>query len=305
MSKPQSNRVADSSQSSQTSIRFWLGLVVSFLVVVAAVIILLDNLTPNTDDAYIHANVVQISPQVSGRVERVFVNKDKAVKKGQVLFELDDRPYLYQVEASKAAYMKAVDEAKSSASLDDAGHNAAELASVKHAQATLKKAEFNLEQAMVVAPLDGYVSNVTLIPGMYAHAGTPVLTFVDRSRWWVIANFKENNMHGVKLGQSVECAISMYPGKVFHGVVARLPEGVNVHSGVPPVYLPKVKKTPNWIRLAQRFPVWVKLTDGQFIKQAPRIGATTTVVVYTPKHDLLNVFAKFLLRLKSYLYYLY
>lgn len=351
-------------------LKFWVTLVVSVIVLVAALIILLDNLTPNTDDAYVYANVVRVSPQVSGRVVRVYVAKDEPVKKGQKLFKLDDRYYLHEVRSLRAAYVKAIYDVKTlhqsvaqseqeikalqaevalaqtrysdyqklvqqgavsrfkfTTASDNLNNLKAELretrveykkavinikalvdgknAVSREAEANLRKAEFQLEQTLVTSPDNGYITNVTLLPGMYADAGTAAMTFVDRSQWWVIANYKENNMHGLKVGQKAEMAISMYPGKIFHGVVARLPEGVNVHDGVPPVFLPQVDKTPNWIRLAQRFPVWIKLNAGQFDRNVPRVGTTTTAVIYPKGHWFFGVIAKTLLRIKSYLYYLY
>ena len=352
------------------SIRFWVSMIIAVVIFVACMIILLDNVTPNTDDAYVYANVVRISPQVSGRVEKVYVFKDEPVKKGQKLFKLDPRPYQHRVNSLKAAYVKSISDVKllhqevKQAEQDVASLSAqVKLAEVRfsdykrlvddgaisqftyitaaqnlkdlqaqlqgnkieqqktitnieatingknvvseEALANLRRAEFDLQQTLVVAPRDGYVTNVTLLPGMYTDAGTAALTFVDRSKWWVIANLKENNMFGVKIGQSADLAISMYPGKIFHGTVARMPEGVNVHSTVPPIFLPYVEKTPNWIRLAQRFPVWIHFDPSQFGDDVPRIGTTTTVVIYRKGNSFVNLIAKVLIRINSYLYYLY
>lgn len=360
----------DALSNKPKSIRFWVTAIIVAVVFVACMVILLDNLTPNTDDAYVYANVVRISPQVSGRVDKVYVYKDEQVKKGQKLFKIDPRPYQHQVNSLKAAYVKSEAEVKllyqevKQAQQDVASLQAqVELAQVRfndykrlvedgaisqfifttaaqnlknlqaqlqrnkiveqktitnieakingknvvsqQALATLKKAEFDLEQTLVTAPDDGYVTNVTLLPGMYTDAGTAALTFVDRSKWWVIANLKENNMFGVKIGQKAELAISMYPGKIFHGTVSRMPEGVNVHSSVPPIFLPYVEKTPNWIRLAQRFPVWIHIDPKQLGDNVPRIGTTTTVVIYRQGNPIVNFIAKVLIRINSYLYYLY
>ncbi|MDF1797476.1 MAG: HlyD family secretion protein [Coxiellaceae bacterium] len=351
-------------------LRFWVCWVIAVLVLLAIAIIIFDNITPNTDDAYLYANVVQISPQVSGRVVRVFVLKDEKVKKGEKLFQLDARPYQHRVDALKAAYVKQVYAVKLlHQSVKQAQDNVeslmaqVELAQIRYqdfkqlaidgavsqltaitasdqlkklqadlqlskveyaktitridalindknvlsqqALATLEKAEFDLHQTLVTAPADGYVTNVTLLPGMYTDAGTAALTFVNTDRWWVIANLKENNMHGVRLGQTAKFSVSMYPGRMYEGKVARLPEGVNVHKIVPPVYLPYVAKTPNWIRLAQRFPVWIHVDVSQFKGRPPRIGTTTAVVVFRPDHRIINALAYALLVVKSYLYYLY
>src|SRR5215468_8275906 len=89
-------------------IRPSLGRVVGILIVVAAialgayVIYYLDT-SPRTDDAFVQADTIGVAPQVSGRILNLRVHDNQAVKKGDVLFEIDPRPYQYSLDRARAA----------------------------------------------------------------------------------------------------------------------------------------------------------------------------------------------------------
>jgi len=87
--------------------------VIAVLVVLAAYYILANRLTPYTDDTYVQAYVVQIAPQVAGRVIRIAVVDNSRVKKGSVLFEIDPRPYQYEVDRLRAELAQATEQVKS------------------------------------------------------------------------------------------------------------------------------------------------------------------------------------------------
>jgi multidrug resistance efflux pump len=86
--------------------------VITVLVVLAAYYILANRLTPYTDDTYVQAYVVQIAPQVAGRVVRVAVVDNSRVKKGSLLFEIDPRPYQYKVDQLRAELAQATEQVK-------------------------------------------------------------------------------------------------------------------------------------------------------------------------------------------------
>ena len=109
------------------------GLIIGCIVALLILYVLLDHYTPSTSDAYVQAYVVQIAPQVEGRVVRVAVENAQAVRKEQLLFEIDPRPYRYEVEGLEAElvetrqdvkvltlqYEAAVEDAKAAASTFD------------------------------------------------------------------------------------------------------------------------------------------------------------------------------------------
>src|SRR6266550_6093948 len=90
------------------SARVW---VLCILLVIAALVayyVLSDRHTPFTTDAYVQAYVIQVAPQVEGRVVRVYVQENQAVKKGQLLFELDRRPFEHRVALLQAKRVEAI-----------------------------------------------------------------------------------------------------------------------------------------------------------------------------------------------------
>ncbi|KRT64878.1 MAG: Multidrug resistance efflux pump [Candidatus Dadabacteria bacterium CSP1-2] len=88
------------------SVKAWVYLIVSLIVLIIIYYVLLDQYTPYTNDAYIQAYVVQIAPQVEGPVTKVYVKNDTFVKTGQPLFEIDYRPYEYKVKQLEAKLVK-------------------------------------------------------------------------------------------------------------------------------------------------------------------------------------------------------
>lgn len=90
------------------SARAWVLLVIAVIVLLAAYYVLSDLHTPFTTDAYVQAYVVQVAPRIEGQVVRVAVEENQAVKKGDLLFEIDPRPFAYQVALLKAKRVDAV-----------------------------------------------------------------------------------------------------------------------------------------------------------------------------------------------------
>src|SRR6266851_2758229 len=83
--------------------RVWVGRILGVSIVIGAIALGLvtfyhANYYPRTDDSEILANFIGIAPQVEGRLVRLTVHDNQFVKKGDLLFEIDDRPYRYVVE---------------------------------------------------------------------------------------------------------------------------------------------------------------------------------------------------------------
>ncbi len=172
------------------------------------------------------------------------------------------------------------------------------------AQAALDEAAYYLEQTKVRAPVSGYVTHLRIQEGSYAQQGETQVAFVDGGSQWIIAYMKENNLDLVQPGQSVDVTLNMYPGRVFEGEVESISYGVMPSKSFSSNYLPEVEKTNNWVRLAQRFPVRIRL------KNAPeglplRVGTSAIVTIYTQKSPLKNVLPSMIQSLRAKLQYLY
>ena len=176
---------------------------------------------------------------------------------------------------------------------------------VRAERARLAYEEWKLGQTSVFSPVDGYVTNMTYSLGSYARTGETMLTLVDMDNWWISAQVKENNMERVRVGLPADVSFALYPGKVFRGVVQSAVRGVNLEDREPPIFLPYVKKTTNWVQLAQRFPVFVVLQDYDEQQYPLRVGATALVTIYTDEFGVMHTVAWVLHRVRSLLDYIF
>jgi multidrug efflux system membrane fusion protein len=130
-------------------------------------------------------------------------------------------------------------------------------------QAAIDNAQYNLDNAHVVAPFDARVTNLTISQGAYATAGQHVFTLIDTRVWWVIANFRETQLHHIQPGMKADVYVLSRPTERFSGVVDSVGFGVTPDSDlvgkITSPGLPDVQRTLNWVHLASRFPVRVRI----------------------------------------------
>jgi membrane fusion protein, multidrug efflux system len=146
--------------------------------------------------------------------------------------------------------------------------------------AALKDAEYNLQRCSVYAPFDARVSNLSISEGAYAHIGQQAFTLIDARTWWVIANFRETDLRHIPAGTPVDVYLMSRPDRKFQGVVESIGFGVTPDEslvGKSSRDLPDVQRSLNWVHLATRFPVRVRIDDPS--PDTFRIGASAMVVV--------------------------
>jgi multidrug resistance efflux pump len=251
------------------------------------------ELAPWTRDGRVRANVVQIAPDVSGLVTAVPVHDNQAVAAGTLLFEVDRARYDLAVRQAQAALAaqramsaQAQRENARNAGLDDlvskesreqAAARAAQLrAAVAQAEVALDAARLNLQRAEVRAPSGGLVTNLDLRQGSYAAAGRPVLALVDAQSFYVEGYFEETKLARIHLGDRVR-VMPMGGGAALDGTVESVAAGIADHDrSTSANLLPSVNPTFNWVRLAQRIPVRVKLDP---LPEGVRLVAGQTVTV--------------------------
>jgi multidrug efflux system membrane fusion protein len=149
-------------------------------------------------------------------------------------------------------------------------------AQIEGARAALQLARRDLRMTRLIAPFDGVVSGLQIAAGTYAQAGRPLFTLVDSRHWYAIADFRETDLPGIKVGAR---ALVWQLGDTAHalpGHVESLGPGVQAEAGGGPG-LPTVERSLKWVVIAQRFPVRVVLDNPP--PGLMRIGATVTVVV--------------------------
>ncbi|HPO12115.1 MAG TPA: HlyD family secretion protein [Candidatus Hydrogenedentes bacterium] len=319
----------------------------------------------STDNAFIEASIVKVSPQVNGQVLRVHVEDNQLVQAGELLVEIDPKPYetalegaraalhvaesrkrgeevgvelteattaagLEQAEAQVTAAKAAVDqahaavaaaeteakrseidasrfeqlnesavsqqrtdianttarvaaarliearkmvvaaEAKVAASLGDlavartgpqqvaVSHSRVDqaAASIEQAQAAVNAAELNLSYTKVFAPVTGHITKKSVRVGETVQAGQALMAVVPEEIW-VVANFKETQLHYVRVGQPVEIRVDAYPGTMLKGHV----DSIQAGSGARFSLLPPENATGNYVKVIQRVPVKIMLDE--------------------------------------------
>jgi len=345
-------------------------------VVAVAVFLVFDKyrdyvINPWTRDGQVCAQVIQITPRVSGPIVDLPIQDNQFVETGDLLFEIDPRTFEAslrqaraqldqtggnveaiekQVEAAKAevkASRASIEQAKSEIAQLEATINKnkaeyerqkmmlpkratsqkmvqraqanyevslqqkisaqfglkqaraglaqsqaglaqvqAQLVSLgesnpqrRAAKAAVRQAELNLEFTQVRAPVDGYVTNLSLRLGSQAVANHPVLALVDVNSYWIHGFFKENVIADISAGDRAVVTLMTYPEIPIEGRVDSVGWGIAQQDGSTDVdLLPNIAPTFQWIRLAQRVPVRIHLTGvPEEIKL--RVGTTCSVLV--------------------------
>ena len=131
-------------------------------------------------------------------------------------------------------------------------------------EAAVKNARYNLDNCRVYAPFDARVTNLTISEGAYAHIGQQVFTLIDARTWWAIGNFREGQLKRISPGMRADVYVLSKSNVRFTGVVDSIGFGVtpdpDVIGRLEPG-LPDVQRTLNWVHLASRYPVRVRVED--------------------------------------------
>ncbi|MEB6377424.1 HlyD family secretion protein [Leclercia adecarboxylata] len=229
--------------------------------------------SPWTRDGKVRAEQVSVTPQVSGTITALNIKDNQFVRAGEVLFKIDDTPFHIAVLNAEAQLAKAQsDLAKanneanrrrhlsknyiSAEDLDTANINVKAMqASVAVAEATLKQAQWQLNQTEVKAPVDGWVTNLSTRRGDYATTGQPVFALVDSHSFYVVGYFEETKLRHIREGAPARIVLysssETLQGRVSSIGRAIYDQSVETDSGL----VPDVKPNIPWVRLAQRIPV--------------------------------------------------
>ena len=260
---------------------------------------------PWTRDGQVRSQVVQITPRVSGMITAIHVTDNRHVKKGDPLFEIDPSPYILKVRQAEARLRRAKEVARGmkieyervqkiyardrgAVSQKDLLRNEVNyyksLADIDSAKEALSAAKLNLSFTKVNAPVDGWVSNINFQIGSQATANKPLLALVDEHAFWVFGFFREDVLAPIRVGDRAVVTLMAYPDTPLHGRVESIAWGIAPGDGNPgPNLLPSVKPVFQWIRLAQRMPVRVRLDEPLPEKVKLRVGMTASVRVLSEK----------------------
>ena len=146
--------------------------------------------------------------------------------------------------------------------------------------AAVKNARYNLDNCRVYAPFDARVTNLTISEGAYAHVGQMMFTLIDARTWWAIGNFREGQLTRIVPGMRADVYLMSKPDVRFSAVVDSVGFGVSPdpdrigHLGPG---LPEVERTLNWVHLASRYPVRVRVENPT--RELFRVGESAVVTI--------------------------
>jgi len=257
---------------------------------------------PWTRDGHVRAQIIKITPRVGGPIVELPVHDNQLVTKGDLLFKIDPRTYALALEQAEAKLKQAqaselvkADQAKRGRDLSrkDKGAISEQAlvrkendllvaqADVDVAEANLHAAKLDLEFTEVRAPVDGYVTNLLLRYGSQTVANQPALALIDINSFWVHGYFKETQIKNVRPDNKVVIKLMTWPDTPLEGVVESMGWGIAQQDGAPAAdLLPAINPSFDWIRLAQRIPVRIRLTEIPEEVEL-RVGTTASVFVMT------------------------
>nr|WP_246847760.1 HlyD family secretion protein [Vibrio crassostreae] len=255
---------------------------------------------PWTRDGQVSAYIVSITPRVTGQVVKVHVDDNSQVSKGDLLFEID--PSIYNATYKKALatqkqavalLAKAKNEEQRALNLEKRTpgavpvltlnnlNNAVETsaANVELAKANVEEAHLNLEYTKVYAPTNGYITNLNLRVGSQVVANSPVVALIDEDSFWIEGYFKETDLVGVDAQDKAYVTLMMHNNVQLEGHIKSIGFGIAKQDGsTGNDLLPNVNPNFQWIRLAQRIPIKVKLDHVPEGLQL-RVGMTASIKI--------------------------
>jgi membrane fusion protein (multidrug efflux system) len=298
----------------------------------------------STENAYVKADKVAVSSDLSGRVTDVRIRTHERVEKGDILFVID--PRMFEIElADRDAQLRVVrqevlgyqaawrEESRqlemaqddlgffereskrqrglakgglvSKAKMDTAEHEVQmarrrigaireKLATAatriggdsdtpverhpQYLQAVARRdaAEFDLERAVIRAPVSGVASRVDLQAGEYVEDGKPVFSIVQDQKIWITANLKETELTHIRLGHEATIRADAFPDQTFMAAV----DSISPATGAEFSLLPPQNASGNWVKVVQRLPVRL-LIHGEEARRLLRVGMSVTVEIDT------------------------
>jgi multidrug resistance efflux pump len=256
------------------------------------------NDDPWTRDGRVRADVVLVSPDVNGLVTTVTVRDGQTVRAGDVLFVVDRARYQLALEeadsaiaATDARLAQAQREARRDRGLgnlvtteqsEETNAKILDLrAQLYGAKVARDTARLNLDRTVVRATVDGVVTNLDLQPGNYATVGRQVLALINSDSLHVDGYFEETKLPSIRVGDRAIVHL-MGVDTDIHGVVESIAAGIEDRErGTSNNSLANINPTFSWVRLAQRIPVRIRLTN---VPPGIRLiaGRTATVSIIVP-----------------------
>ena len=306
------------------------------IILIGTLIMLMNYNHPYSEMARNYYVSTPIVPLVKGRVTEVPVQPNQPVKKGDVLFRIDDEPFRLKADSltarleSNREHLKSIEARLRSAKLDrdrarelmqrgvgkqrDLDVSQANVddivaqidqqkANLNDLQSQLQEAKYQQAQTVVYAPTDGHVVQLALRPGMIAtpFMFRPVMTFIHKDDTAYVGWFWQNSMQRLAVGDEAEVVIDGVPGKIFKGTVT---------SVIPAIAAGNVQANVGLLDQTTavrpgRLPVLISITDPEWAKYQVIAGASGQAAIYTEHFHHVSIMRKILLRMASWMNYIF
>ena len=232
---------------------------------------------PWTRDGRVRVQVASVAPQVSGQITELRVGDNQYVHKGDVLYVIDPFDFEVALSVDKAQVQQRAADLQVKQVQSERRQRLTELATTAEeqqsfagsavqakaafeaAQQQVAQAEINLRRTQVRTPVNGYVTNLLMRVGDYAHQGSTNISIIDTDSYWIDGYFEETKLARVCIGDRVEAKLMGYAQPIL-GHVASVTRGIGVSDAAAGTQgLPNVNPVFTWVRLAQRVPVRVAI----------------------------------------------
>ena len=251
---------------------------------------------PWTRDGQVLANVVNLAPEVAGRITKLYVVDNQTVRKGDPLYDIDPLDYQVAVATAQANVNSKLADLKlkkeeavrrttlttlsTSEEERQSYVSGADVAAAAYATAIaqLSQAHINQDRTHVVSPVNGYVTNLLLREGDYATTGSRNISILDSDSFWVAGYFEETKLSGIHVGDQAMASLIGYRDPI-RGHVESIARGINTPNTDPgSLGLASVNPVFTWVRLAQRIPVRIHIDQvPDTVHLAAGMTATVTV----------------------------
>lgn len=222
------------------------------------------------------------------QIERARTNLQLAKQSQARMASLAPKGYVSQQQLDQANTLKNDAEISLRQAIEQAGaadalvsNVAAEAAMVEISRSAVAMAEHNLEKTKIYAPHDGYVVGLRVSTGEHLLPDISLFTLIDTTHWHAAAMYRETDLKRIQPGQCATVYALASPNTVIKGRVESIGWGVVSEDMISlPRSLPYVQKSMNWVRVAQRFPVRIRLDTEPEQEWLLRMGASATVIVH-------------------------
>ena len=280
------------------------------VVLIGALIFTMNYNHPYSEVARTYFVSVPVIPVVTGKVIDVPVQGNESLKAGDVLFRIDPAPFEYKLQSLKAQHLAAKGDLFRISELIKRNFGTRReletaISRVDDLEAQIGNAQFELDNTVVRAPSDGFVTHVSLRPGMMASRLPlrPSMVFIPHEGHYFAAWMRQNSLLRLVVGDEAEVAFDGIPGRVFKGKVKNVitviaegqvqPSGTLIgYTGSPP---------------PGRVPVIIEITDPEYAQYNAQVpgGAYGQAAIYSKHFEHIGMMRKILLRMAAWMNYIF